>query len=250
MTPPQTGTTYRDELARLAGALVGGNLVELAPSLADGSLVEHVAMFAQGNLGKRSDKLKKRMKVLREAVPETDDWIAAYLASSTIETCNMYAADACGFLCWLKENAPLTAEQLDEVVCQHARLEVEQVAARNRGGHVYFQELWSVKDELAGEFGTAAGVRIHLNPVRVQVRLHTPALLEGVTPPADVLFFAVRDGVATAVLDPLGLDLLRELAALSPCTLELWAAVSVLADRDSLEQLCRDLVDMGLAAFA
>jgi hypothetical protein len=114
---------------------------------------------------------------------------------------------------------------------------------------MYFQELWSVKDELAREFGTADGIRVHLNPVRLQTRLHTPALLEGEAPPADVLFFAVRDGVATAVLDPFGQELLRELAALGPCTLGLWAASTVLADRDSLEQLCRDLVDMGLAAF-
>ena len=68
-------------------------------------------------------------------------------------------------------------------------------------------------------------------------------------PPADVLFFAVRDGVSTAVLEPRAQALVNGLARLSPCTVSQWLWVSKHWGREDFVQFCRDLAEMGLVAF-
>ena len=93
-------------------------------------------------------------------------------------------------------------------------------------------------------------MRASLNPVRAWSRFTTTALLDDdATLPADVLFFAARDEIRTAVLDLHGRELVEELAACGPCTLDDWAGRSQHADREELVTLCRDLAEMGLVAF-
>ena len=55
--------------------------------------------------------------------------------------------------------------------------------------------------------------------------------------------------IRTAVLDPHGRELVEELAARGPCTLDDWATQSQHADREELVTLYRDLAEMGLVAF-
>jgi hypothetical protein len=240
---------YRDELTHLARALATAQDAEVCAALAVGCTAQDVAMFTQGNRLKRFDKLQRKLDLLRECLPEFDDLAREYTAALPLEAYDLHWGDARVFLRWLEQNRSLSPEQLDHLACQRARLEVEMEATRDRRGHVRFQELWSVKDQLAPEFGYES-LRVHLNPIRVWTRLQTPVLLEGETPPTDVLFFAVRDKVNTAVLDPVGQELLRELDTIGPCTLNEWACLSSLADRDDLVELGRDLAEMGLVAFS
>jgi hypothetical protein len=69
-------------------------------------------------------------------------------------------------------------------------------------------------------------------------------------PPADVLFFPVREGITTAVLGEAVRALVEELAAISPLTLGEWAAFSTHAGRKELKAFCRDLAGVGLVAFS
>ena len=65
-----------------------------------------------------------------------------------------------------------------------------------------------------------------------------------------MLFFAVRSDVRTAVLEPAGQALFRDLAASAPCTLDGLLHRDESADRDELVAFCGELAEMGLVAFS
>ena len=115
------------------------------------------------------------------------------------------SGDADGFLVWLERCRDISPEQRDHVACQHAHFGVEAAARANRPGHVRFQELLSVAPQLGPELETDARLHIHLNPIRVWAKFVTRAMLDEDTGlPADVLFYAVREDVGNAVLEPAG----------------------------------------------
>src|SRR5262249_7816648 len=117
--------------------------------------------------------------------------------------------------------------------------------------HLGFQELWGVAGRLGEELGTNPGLRVHLNPLRVWSRFETPALLGGAAaPPADVLFFAVRSSVSTAVLGDEGQELVRALESGGPCALDEWAARCPRVGEEELASVARGLAGRGLGAFS
>jgi hypothetical protein len=245
--------SYREQIARWARAMASADEEAVRAALAPTSPPERLALFVEGNLEKRAGLLGKYLEFVAGAF---DGHAFEHLLAHYVEVQPMtaYASpteDADRFLAWLERQHRLTPEQKDYVACQRARHAVEAEAAQNRAGHLRFQEYWSVAEALLEELGTNAGLRVHLNPIRVWSRFHTRALLdEDAEPPADVLFFAVRRTISTAVLEPEGQALVRELAEFGPVTLEEWLARGDAADRDALLEFCHDGAAMGLVAFS
>ncbi len=245
----EAGEPYPEQLRRWATALAAGRADELGAALAAGSSPAHVKLFTDSNRTKRSEQLRGRLEFVAGAFPDFEDLLAAYLGGQPPATGDA-TADAARFLEWVERTCRPTPEQCDYLACQRARHAVEALARQDRAGHLHFQELWCSAARRAGELDRVPGPRVHLNPIRIWSRFMTPALLDGDTPPpADVLFFAAGDTTRTAILEAHGQALIEELASCNPCTLDEWAARSQQADRDALVALCRDLAEMGLAAF-
>jgi hypothetical protein len=124
------------------------------------------------------------------------------------------------------------------------------VARGDRRAHLQFQERWSVAARLAKRLGREPRLRLQLNPIRTWTRFETGEFLEGqAQPPADVIFFAVRSGIHTAVLDAPLPSLLEALDRKGGLTLDEWNAATELVGRDELVSLGRDLAGLGLVAF-
>ncbi len=243
--------TYRDQLVRMVQALVKpNNEVAVASDLANPSTVDQVKMFVDGNLEKRFEKLQKQLEFVAESFEDFDELLVKYISDVPSASYDSGTSDGDRMLQWLSRTQSPTPEQLDHIACQHARHAVEDQARRNRLKHVRFQELRSMNEQSLAELETNEQLRVYLNPIRTWARFITEELLdEDSQPPANVLFFANGNEVSTAVLELEGQALINELADYSPCTLGEWAALSQLADRDELADLCRDLADMGLVAF-
>jgi hypothetical protein len=249
-TPARNLDEYRRQLTEWALAMAVGHNGSVPAALAEGSLPAQVELFTDGNLEKRYEKLQKQLEFVAGAFDDLNDLINDYIENEPLAAYDTGDGDGERFLLWLERQRPLTAEQRDHVTCQRARHAVEDVARKDRRGHVRFQERWSVATQLAAELETNARLRICLNPIRVAARFETAALLdEDAALPADVLFFPVGNSVRTAVLEPGVAELLEELAGWEPCTLAQWACLSRHADRDELVALSRDLAEMGLVAF-
>ncbi len=243
--------TYRRQLARLVSAMSLPNReAGVNEDLNKPSTPERVKMFVDGNLDKRFEKLQIQLKFVAEGFDGFDDLIVEFLRARPLASYDTAASDGERMLVWLAETKSLTLEQLDHVACQRARHAVEELARKHRLPHVRFQELASLAEVYRDQLATDERLKIHLNPVRTWARFVSPALLEDETaPPANVLFFPVREEIATAVLELEGQALVNELADFQPCTLAEWSALSVQADRDELLELSRDLAAMGLVAF-
>ncbi len=239
---------YREQLTRLTRALT---TTEEASVPADRALREQMKAFTEENFDKRQEKLQAQLAFVAEAFDELDDLLRGYVREVRSSAYDSVATDADRFMGWLEGRHAPTPEQRDYLACQRARHAVEAAARRDRRAHVRFQELWSVAGRLAAELSDNPGLVVHLNPARAWSRFHTPVLLDEGNPlPADALFFAAGNDVRTAVLEPAGQALVRELADLGPCTLDEWAARGELADREELVALCQDLASMGLVAFS
>ena len=249
-TGPTDLEIYRRQLTALARGVGGAGLGELHAALADGCPPERLALFAAGGRGKRFEKLEKQLKLVADQFGDFKDLIKRYMASEPLACYDVGYGDADGFLRWLTGLRPLTAEQRDHVTCQRARHALEAEARRRRPEHLRFQELWSVAAALAEDLDENPGLRLHLNPLRVWARLETAALLEGqAEPPQDVLFFARKESVAVAVVEPAAWPLVQQLWAGGPCTLGRLCGPGRSWERDDLVPLCRDLAAVGLVAF-
>ncbi len=252
-----TNEDYATQLQRLARSMAAGRTDEVLDVLARGDQPWQVKMFTDGNLDKRFEKLQRQLEFVKPAFEDFDDLLVAFIRELPLAAYDTGTSDGDRFLEWLELGQKLTPEQHDFVACQRSRHAVEDEGRRNRLGHVRFQELVSMANELAGELGSNRNLQIHLNPIRVWGRFETAALLdENSDPPADVLFYASGNEVRTAVLEPEGLALVHELEGLSPCTLDSWSAVAdSFADReprsqDELAEFCHDIAAIGLLAFA
>jgi hypothetical protein len=235
---------YRTQLRRWARALARGELVH--DGLAPGTTVEQVRLFVEGNLDKRHDMLAKLLTFVAGAFDDLDDLLDAYIAKVPLSAQFTGSSDAGGFLAWLVRRGGLTPEQQDLVACQRARFAVLETARKDRRAHVRFQKRWARTARL----DKGAKVRLYLNPIRAWSRFTTWTLMDEETVlPADVVFFAVRDGIRTAVVEPAGKTLLGELAAFGPCTLDEWQARSARARRTNLVAWARGPAEMGLLAF-
>jgi hypothetical protein len=248
-TDPQQADKYREEIKRWANALALARTQAVGDVLAAGFSDFHVRMFTDGNLEKRLTKLENQLEFVGQAI-ELVALIKQFITTVPLAAYDTGTSDGERFLRWLEETQDPSAEERDYIACQRARHAVESEARLDRLAHIRFQELASLAEEHAAALEEDPNLRVHLNPVRAWSRFHTKALLdEEADTPANVLFFPVGNQISTAVLEPEGQALVRELALYAPCTLDDWAAMSELAGREELVELCRDLAGMGLVAF-
>jgi hypothetical protein len=247
-TPSQS---YRDQLARMVQAITGPRRGPAHEFGADPVQRRQVALFAQELADKRLDKLRNQLEFLAGGFDDLPDLLQEFTAAVSQEAYATPLSDSDCFFQWLEENRELTVEEQDHVACQKARHEVEEAGRTNRGRHVRFQELWSVAGELADKVTTNPRLKIHLNPLRAWAQFASPALVgEDVELPADVLFFATGNQVSTALLEPAGQELVRDLEQCAPCTLRQWAHQTGHDDPAELAAFACDLADMGLVAFS
>jgi len=247
-----TRETYREQLDRWVAAMTVPNEEQQVSSDLAESDADRVKMFVDGNLEKRLDKIERGVEIVASAFDEEAflQLMMQFIGGSKMPVYDTGAGDAERFLIWLEETQSLSAEQRDRVVCQRTRHEIEEIARSNRMGHIRFQEMFSLADSLGPQFSGDDNLQIHVNPVRTSTQFHSDALLgDGAMLPADVLFFATRSDISTAVLEDEGADMFAELCRFAPCTLSQWAALSQHASREQLEEFATDLTTMGLAAI-
>jgi hypothetical protein len=243
--------SYADRLARWARALALGRPEEIPDALPEEMPPGLVDMFVEGNFDKRCQLLMKHVEFVARSIEDLEDLLHDYLHETPMAADATGATDADRFLEWLEQTADLTLEERDAIACQRARFAVEQLGRARRREHLRFQELWSVSGALAEELDLNRALHVHLNPLRVWSRFETPALLGGAAdPPADVLFFAVRSSVSTAVLAHAGQELVRVLEVHGPCTLYEWSLFGPGVERRELAAIARTLAAMGLVAFS
>ena len=242
---------YRSELRRLVRAMSRANHESvLADDLAGGTPIVRVKMFVDGNLDKRLDKLEKQLEFIAEAFDDFEALIRQYIRETPLAALDTAAGDGQKMLDWLRQREQLTLEQLDHIVCQSARHQVEALGDQLRIEHIRFQELSSLAETMLDQLPSDGDLQLHLNPIRTWSRFHSVALLdEGAVPLADVVFFAVGGEISTAIMEPRGRRLLEELVEIAPCALSSWSAVSQLADYQELADLVVDLTEMGLVAI-
>ena len=241
---------YRRQIARCAQALAMARNGEVEQDIVGEAPLEALAMFTDGNLDKRRLKLRDQFDLLNEAVDDLDDWIVKYIRTVPLAAYDTGSSDADAFLCWLSNRVPLTPEQQDFVTCQQSRYAVERAAEKNRLAHVHFQELHTLCDRLLPAWGTDTGLWIHLNPLTAWATLKTPALLdEDTEPPATVVFFPVEDIIRTAVLEPAGEAVVRDLETAGPCRLANLVSHRPELNCEEIVEIGRDLAELGLAAF-
>ena len=241
---------YRDQLDRLAMAMSLPNREQdVAGDLCPGMPAGRVKMFVDGNLDKRVDKLTGEMEFVRPAFDDIDELIIEYIRSEPLASLATSSSDAERMAQRLLQTRQLTAIQKDYLVCQQARHQVEQLARAQRLEHVQFQDLCSLRKQFIGSLETDPTLRLCINPLRVWKRFETAEFLDGESPPADVVFFADGPEIATAVIEPMGRALLKELASLAPCAVDSWIAVSEHGDRDDIFGLVPPLTELGLVAL-
>jgi hypothetical protein len=241
---------YAEQLTRYARALATAQNAMVFDDLEEGEHQTGLGIFVSANVSKRLDRLRLRLQYLAENLDDRDALLTAFVREVPLTPYSTLSGDADHFLGWLEGYRELTPEQRDHVACQHAHFAVEAIGRNNRLGHVRFQELLSVAHQLAPELETDLGLRIYLNPIRAWSRLVTKAMLdEETSPPVDALFYAVRDEVKTAVLDPVGRALVDELSSHGPCSLDDWANLTEHADFAELVGFCCDLCERGIVAF-
>jgi hypothetical protein len=207
-----------------------------------------VDLFTLGNLDKRAEVLEFQMAFLQPVLDNLEELIVEHIMVTPLEAYETGARTGLAFLRWLEEVQELTPLQRDYIACRRGRYQVEEVARADRRAHLQFQERWSVAGRLAKRLGRQPGLRLQLNPMHAWARFETVEFLEGQSePPADVLFFAVRSDIHTAVLDSPVPTLLEALAP-AVLTLDEWAARTEIG-RDDLVSLGCDLAELGLVAF-
>jgi hypothetical protein len=231
-----------------------------------------VKIFVDGNLEKRFEKLQAQLEFVADGFDRFDDLIADYIRARPSAAYDTGISDGERMLVWLTETKglsqnptdarnvrgdsnqrrgfridtkTLSPEQLDYIACQRARHAIEETARQHRLKHVHFQELVTLTKVYREELVTNRHLLAYLNPIRTWGRFVSSALLDDDTaPPADVLFFPVREEISTAVLELEGQAMINDLADFQPCTLDEWSGLSELVDRDGLVELSRDLAEL------
>lgn len=243
-------TDYRDQIQRCAQTMALGHIEDVRPFLAAGMTVEQVKLFTDGNLDKRFEKVLDQVELLKAAFDNLDDLVHEYILEVALAAYDTGCSDGDRFLRWLKLTHVTTPEQEDHIACQLARHEVENVARKNRLGHIRFQELCSMTERLTSELPTNPMLRIHLNPIRTWATFQTSVLLdEDATTPADVLFFANGHQIRTSAFEDAGKSFVETLASHGPLTLTDWKCLDWSNSRSDLTEFCLDAAEMGLVAF-
>lgn len=227
-----------------------GYVEDVRPFLARGERIENVKLFTDGNLDKRIDKVLDQVGLLKPVFDRLEDLVSEYILEVPLVAYDTGCSDGDRFLRWLGLGQITTPEQQDHIACQLARNEVEHVARKNRLGHVRFQELRSLTDQLKADLGTNPKLRVHLNPIRTWTTFQTTALLdEDATTPADVLFFACGNQIRTSAFEETGQYFVEVLDSHGPLTLQDWKRLDRSISRSDLMEFCLAAAEMGLVAF-
>ena len=241
---------YRDQIQRCAQTLALGCVEDVRPFLADGMTVGHLKLFTDGNLDKRIEKVLDQVELLQTTFHNLDELVTEYIHEVPLAAYDTGCSDGDRFLRWLKLTHVTSPEQQDHIACQLARHEVESIARSNRLGHVRFQELRSLTDQLLPELARNLRLRIHLNPIRTWATFQTNALLDDdAMAPAEVLFFARDHQIRTSALEQSGRDFIETLASHGPFTLADWNRFDRSTSRSDHIEFCLDAAEMGLVAF-
>jgi hypothetical protein len=242
---------YRQQLNRwVEGMAVHDNAAIYADAAPDYTATD-VDLFTEGNLDKRAEILDFQMAFLRPGFDDFDDLIGEFITAEPLPAYETGSVSGMAFLRWVEEVMELTPVQRDYIACRRGRYLVEEEARANRRAHVSFQERWSVARRLVKRLGREPGLRLQLNPIRAWARFETTEFLEGQgEPPADVLFFAVRSAIHTAVLEAPVPGLLEALDSPSGLTLTQWAERVEVVEPAELVALGRQLVELGLVAIS
>jgi hypothetical protein len=241
---------YRQQLNDWVAALAVADNDAVCADVADGYEANDVHLFTEGNLDKRADILDLQTSFLRPAFDDLDELIGEYVATHPQLAFTAGPVDAATFLRWLSEAYELAPEQADHVACRLARYGVEDAARADRKAHVRFQEKLSVARRLTKSLERGEPVKIHLNPVRSWAKLHTREFLDDQTNlPAEVVFYAVKTEIRSAVLDDPVPSLLETLGD-DALTLDEWAERVGLRDSGELLELTKRLAELGVLAFS
>jgi hypothetical protein len=250
MTPPTTHEEYAEQIRRCAQALSLAKNDQVAGVLAKGHSLAMLKMFTDGNLDKRYQKLADECESLMDAFDDLDEVIVDYVKTIPLAAYDTGCSDAEHFLRYLESRRSLTPEQKDLVTCQQGRYALEFLAMERRLEHVRFQEMSGLAESLAEEWGSNPDLWVHLNPLRVWATFQTNVLLDEDDPvPATVLFYPVREDIRTAVLEEEGIAVARFLETRSRARLEDEGWEETGLGREERIEICRDLAEIGLAAF-
>lgn len=243
-------TCYRSQIVRCAQSLAVAHNDLIVSDLVPGTPQERVTLFTEGNFEKRFLKLKDQMDLLEDPFDDLDERINAYISEVPLTAYDTGSSDLELFLERLCETQHLTAGQYDCVTCQKSRIAVEHRAANNRIGHVWFQELFSRAADFATDLETNPTFWVILNPITIRATFFTQALLDDEDSiPADVMFFPVGNDIRTAILEPEAEQVIRRLERNGPAHLEQLVTSLPELNREQIVQTCRELADIGLAAF-
>ena len=241
---------YRRQITRCARALASAQPDGIANDVAADESMTLVKMFTDGNCDKRLEKLLDQVELLQETFDDLEDVVSRYIREVPLAAYDTGSSDGDRFLGWLTRTAQPTTEQQDYIACQRSRFQVELIARRMRSAHVHFQKLRSMTEHRLDRFEDTLNVRLYLNPIRTWSVFHTQALTDDeAAVPADVLFYAFGDQIRTAVLEPPGLDAIRQLEPISPCSLDDWLEHAGQTGRDELRDIWLDAAQLGLVAL-
>lgn len=260
---------YRREVERIAEQLAVGQLDEVQPRVAIGQL----KMFTDGNLDKRYMKLTDQTELLAELFEDLDAAIVEFVKTVPLAAYDTGISDGDRFLDWFTQDRRLTDEEFDAVTCEKCRCRVEEVARERRSQHVWFQQIRAAVEDAAdddvgafdiGVARTSGGI-LRANPIQVEAVFHTRLFVDEETAlPAKAVFFPVGAETRTAVIEPQA-DRLLQMVGSNNFTVEdieaVWNADAWNREFDataestedeeefSVEQLCEELIEVGLLAI-
>ena len=140
--------------------------------------------------------------------------------------------------------------QHDLVSCREARVRLKRMGRNLFRQQLAFRVAQRRCQQEQHSLQRRSRLRLQLNPIRTWARLASRLMLDGVDPPANVLFFATPSGPSAALLELEDQALLNELEDWQPCTLDEWAALSHVADRPQLLDFCLELSRIGVVAWS
>ena len=211
---------YRRLLNRCAAAMAVAQNAYVAEFLPAGDNTDLVDLFTDGNIDKRFAKLRDQLNLLEAEFGNLDDQIEMCIRIIPLDAYATGVSDADCFLEWLETRKQLTPGQIDLVVYQRARHQVEFLAARMRSRPIRFQDLCSVSDALRSDFAADNRIQIKINPIHCPATLRKTILFEDIGLPAAAIFFSVGIDVRMVVLERSGQWLVSCLAAAGPRNLK------------------------------
>ena len=222
-----------------------------AAALAVASTPTRVKRFVGDNLRERFEKLYNQLAFVADSFENFGGLIIEFIRAKRLPAIDCGLSDGEEMLKWLLATQELSGLQRDYITWQRAKQTTEEMARSDRLAYVRFQQLDRAEDNLLSYLDSNRTLRIAINTTRNWATFKTDELLgDDCQTPANVLFFAARGKIATAVLELEGQALLNELVDYQPCSIADLTHVSNWAERDELIAFYRDLTNIGLLTIS